>query len=76
MSDYQHIRVEPISTALGAVIHEVDCRRRLPDQVIKEIRRAWLEHLVVFFPGQDLEPGEQLSFARKFGLPVKYPMIE
>ena len=76
MSDYQHIRVEPISTALGAVIHEVDCRRRLPDQVIKEIRRAWLEHLVVFFPGQDLEPGEQLAFARKFGLPVKYPMIE
>ena len=76
MSDYQHIRVEPITTALGALIHEVDCRRDLSSQVIKEIRRAWLEHLVVFFPGQDLRPGEQMAFARRFGLPVKYPMIE
>ena len=76
MSDYQHIRVEPITTALGALIHEVDCKRDLASQVIKEIRKAWLEHLVVFFPGQDLEPGEQLAFARQFGLPVKYPMID
>ena len=76
MSDYQYIRVEPITTALGALIHGVDCKRDLASQVIKEIRKAWLEHLVVFFPGQDLEPGEQLAFARQFGLPVKYPMID
>ena len=76
MSDYQHIRVEPISTALGAVIHGIDCRSDLPNSVVDEIRKAWLEHLVVFFQGQDLEPGEQLAFARRFGLPVKYPMLE
>ncbi|HAD38022.1 MAG TPA: taurine dioxygenase [Gammaproteobacteria bacterium] len=76
MSDYQHIRVESISTALGAVIHGIDCRSELPDPVIDEIRQAWLQHLVVFFQEQDLEPAEQLAFARRFGLPVKYPMIE
>ena len=76
MSDYQHIRVEPISTALGAVIYGIDCRSDLPNPVVDEIRKAWLQHLVVFFQEQDLEPGEQLAFARQFGLPVKYPMIE
>ena len=76
MSDYQHIRVEPISTALGAVIHGVDCKAELPDQVIDEIRSSWLEHLVVFFPEQYLEPAEQLTFARRFGVPVEYPMIQ
>ena len=76
MSDYQHIRVAPISAALGAVIHGVDCRSDLPSPVIDEIRKAWLEHLVVFFPEQDLEPAEQLAFARRFGVPVKYPMIQ
>jgi len=54
MSGYQHIRVEPISTALGAMIRGIDCKAELPDQVIAEIRSAWLEHLVVFFPEQDL----------------------
>ena len=76
MSDYQHIRVEPISTALGAMIHGVDCKAELPDQVIDEIRSSWLEHLVVFFPEQYLEPAEQLAFARRFGVPVEYPMIQ
>ena len=76
MFDYQHIRVEPISPALGALIHEVDCRDNLPDQVIEEIRKAWLQHLVVFFPNQDLEPAEQLAFARRFGVPVEYPMVQ
>ena len=76
MFDYQHIRVEPISPALGALIHEVDCRDNLPDQVIEEIRKAWLQHLVVFFPNQDLEPAEQLAFARRFGVAVEYPMVQ
>jgi len=76
MSDYQHIRVEPLSTALGAVIHGVDCKAELPDQVVDEIRKTWLEHLVVFFHRQFLAPAEQLAFARRFGEPVEYPMIQ
>ena len=76
MSDYQHIRVETIAPALGALIYEVDCRDNLRDQVIEEIRKAWLRHLVVFFPDQNLEPAEQLAFARRFGVPVEYPMVQ
>ena len=76
MSDYQCIRVETIAPALGAVIHEVDCRANLSGRVIEEIRKAWLQHLVVFFPDQNLEPAEQLAFARRFGVPAEYPMVQ
>jgi taurine dioxygenase len=52
MAEYDHIAVEPISTALGAVIHGVDCASELPQSIIEEVRAAWLKHLVVFFPDQ------------------------
>ena len=41
-----------------------------------EIRRAWLEHLVVFFRDQALEPDEFLAFARRIGEPVEYPFVK
>ncbi|HUV11643.1 MAG TPA: TauD/TfdA family dioxygenase, partial [Acidimicrobiia bacterium] len=41
-----------------------------------EIRRAWLEHLVVFFRDQRLEPAEFLAFAQRLGQPVEYPFVK
>ena len=46
------ITVEPIAGALGAEISGVDLASDLDDAVVAEIRRAWLEHLVVFFRDQ------------------------
>jgi len=40
------------------------------------IRRAWLEHLVIFFRDQDLPPARFLAFARRFGEPIEYPFVE
>ena len=40
-----------------------------------EIRRAWLEHLVVFFRDQFLGPEEFLAFSRRLGVPVEYPFV-
>jgi taurine dioxygenase len=42
---------------------------------VAEIRQAWLEHLVVFFRGQDLSPDAFLAFARRLGTPVEYPFV-
>ena len=41
-----------------------------------EIRRAWLEHLVVFFRDQALDPDAFLAFARRIGEPVEYPFVK
>ncbi len=73
---YRHIEVLPIAGALGAEIHGVDIGRPLEDEVVAEIRRAFLDHLVIFFRDQSLAPREQLAFARQFGEPIEYPQLQ
>jgi taurine dioxygenase len=73
--DYRTIEVAPIAGALGAEIGGVDLARDLPDETVAEIRRAWLDHLVVFFRDQDLAPERFLAFARRIGEPVEYPFV-
>ena len=72
---YEQIEVAPLSGAIGAVIRGVDCGTHLTDDVIAEIRSAWLQHLVVFFRDQQLRPDQQLAFARRLGNVVAYPMV-
>ncbi|MBM3356274.1 MAG: taurine dioxygenase [Betaproteobacteria bacterium] len=73
---YETIEVRKIAGALGAEIHGVDLRRELPERTIGEIRRAWLENLVIFFRDQDLTPAQFLGFAERFGEPVEYPFVK
>jgi taurine dioxygenase len=73
---YRHIEVHPISGALGAEIRGVDVAEPLGDDVIREIRRAFLDHLVIFFRDQRLDPHQQLAFARRFGEPMEYPQLK
>lgn len=73
---YRCVSVAPIAGALGAEISGVDLSTDLTDDVVAEIRRAWLEHLVVFFRDQRLEPAEFLAFAQRLGQPVEYPFVK
>jgi taurine dioxygenase len=70
------IRVEPVAGALGAEISGVDLSRDLSDETVAAIRRAWLEHLVVFFRDQELPPARFLAFARRFGEVIEYPFVK
>jgi taurine dioxygenase len=71
----QAIEVRPIAGALGAEISGVDLSKDLSEETVAAIRRAWLEHLVVFFRDQDLPPARFLAFARRFGQPIEYPFV-
>ena len=62
------MRVEPIAGALGAVVHDVDLAR-VDDELWERIHGAWLEHLVLFFPSQQLTPQEHLALAGRLGPP-------
>jgi taurine dioxygenase len=68
------IRVQRIAGALGAEITGVDLRR-LSDDDVAEIRRVWLEHLVVFFREQELSSAEYMAFAKRIGQPIPYPFV-
>jgi taurine dioxygenase len=70
------LEIRPVAGALGAEILGVDLARDLTEDVVAAIRRAWLQHLVVFFRDQTLTPGEFLAFARRFGEPIEYPFVK
>ena len=69
------IEVRPIAGALGAEIGGVDLRE-IDDDTVAAIRKAWLEHCVVFFRNQPLPPAYFLCFAKRFGEIVEYPFIK
>ncbi|MGO9872792.1 MAG: TauD/TfdA dioxygenase family protein [Acidimicrobiia bacterium] len=73
---YRTIKVLPLAGAVGAEITGVDLATDLVDATVGEIRRAWLEHLVVFFRDQFLGPVEFSAFARRIGEPVEYPFVK
>jgi taurine dioxygenase len=68
------MNVQRIAGALGAEITGIDLRR-LDDTELAEIRRVWLEQLVVFFRDQELSPEEFMAFARRIGRPIEYPFV-
>jgi taurine dioxygenase len=73
---YRTIDVTPLAGALGAEISGVDLATDLARDTVAEIRRAWLDHLVVFFRDQVLGREAFLVFARRLGEPVEYPFVK
>ena len=73
---YSHIDVHPVSGALGAEITGVDLSLPLDTEVVSEIRKALLNHLVIFFQNQVITPQQQLNFAEQFGVPMDYPQLK
>jgi taurine dioxygenase len=70
------IEVRPVSGSVGAEISGIDLSNEINDETIAAIRKAWLEHCVIFFRDQDLPPARLLSFARRFGSVIEYPFVK
>ena len=64
---YRAFDVRRIAGALGAELAGVDLSEPLDDAVIAEIRRALLDHQVIFFRDQHLTPAQHMTFGRRFG---------
>jgi taurine dioxygenase len=67
--------IRPLAGAIGAEIYGVGLAD-LDEPVVAAIRRAWLDHLVIFFRDQNLTPAQLLAFARRIGEPVEYPFLK
>lgn len=74
--EYRRIGVGKIAGACGAVVGGVDLARELDPDVVSEIRRALLDHQVVFFRDQRLDPDAQVAFSRAFGPPSPVPFVQ
>ncbi len=76
MPKHQKLEVTPCSGALGAEISGVDLSRELSDDTFEEIHRAFLEYQVIFFRAQNLTPGQQKAFSKRFGPLIPHPYLE
>jgi taurine dioxygenase len=70
------IDVRRVAGALGAEIGGVDLSQPLADETIAAIRKALVEHQVIFFRDQTLTPVQQLAFGRRFGPLNIHPYVK
>ena len=63
-----NIQITPSGQACGASVSGVDLTTDLSDEVIQEIRNAWLEHHVLSFPDQQIDDDQFERFALRFGV--------
>jgi len=61
------LEIVPLSRHIGAEIRGIDLRERPDDDTVKAIYQAWLDHLVIVFPGQELSQEDFLRVTGYFG---------
>jgi taurine dioxygenase len=61
------VEILPLSANLGARIAGVDLANGVDDSLFRIVYSAFLDHQVLLFDAQDLPPGAQVAFARRFG---------
>jgi taurine dioxygenase len=61
------IVIKKLAFGLGASLSGVDLSKPLSNAAFEEIRTAWLQHLVLVLPDQDLSETELIAFGRRFG---------
>ena len=72
------VEVVPMTPHIGAEIRGIDLREKPDDETVRLIYQAWLDHLVIVFPGQDLSQEDLIRATGYFGSlghidrPLKY----
>lgn len=61
------MRVTRLANALGAEVEGIDLSQPIGADELGELRKLWLEHLVLVFRGQSLIPAQLIDFSRRFG---------
>jgi alpha-ketoglutarate-dependent taurine dioxygenase len=70
------VDVIPLTTVLGAEVSDVELSPGLEPAVVTTLRRALLDHKVLFFRRQSLDPGALTGLARLFGDPTEAHPVE
>jgi taurine dioxygenase len=72
----QSIHVAPVATALGAEVSGVDLSSAIDETVLAAIRRALVEHQVLFFRNQRLTPAQHIAFSARLGPLLRVPYVK
>jgi len=74
MTPTTSLSVSPQAGHLGAEVRGIDLREPLDETSVGVLRGLLDEHLVLFFPDQDLDDAQQLAFALSFGEAYIHPI--
>ena len=67
MATTVNLQVEKLSPNIGAEVKGVDLSQPVDQATIDELKRLWLEHILLLFRGQDLDQAAQLRATELFG---------
>ena len=68
--------VTRLSGAMGAEIRGVDLSEPLAEASADLIRQAFHEHIAIFFPDQEIDPGAMTEIVSRFGPPLEHPYLK
>jgi taurine dioxygenase len=72
---FKKIDVRPLNSTIGAEIHGVDLSRPLDEDTWQEIRLAFYDYLVIYFPNQPLTNEQHMAFSQRFGNLMPMPQL-
>ena len=73
------LHFRPLAAALGAEVHGIDLREPIDDDTFERLEKGLLEHQVLFFREQAIDPAHHRALAGRFGTPVPhaaYPHVD
>ena len=70
------IHIKPIAPRIGAEIFDLDLRKLADNGAWQTLNEKLLEHKVLVFRDQNLDPASLVAVANRFGKPMPYPFIE
>ncbi len=73
--EYEHIAVKPYAGACGAEIFGIDISKPVSDDAIREVKAAFLDHMVIFLRDQTIVPEGLKDFGRHFGSFHIHPFV-
>lgn len=76
MARNDRIQINRVSGALGAEVTGIDLSQALDAETVAMLRAAWMEHQVLFYPGQKLSDADLERFTSYFGPFGKEPFVD
>lgn len=72
---FKRLQVRPLNSTIGAEISGVDLSRPLDAETLAEVRQAFADYLVVYFPDQPLTHEQHLAFSECIGPLMNMPQL-
>ena len=72
---FKRIQVRPMNSTIGAEIRGVDLSRVLDDETWQEVRQAFADYVVVYFPEQPITHAQHQAFSERLGPLMAMPQL-